>query len=373
MNTARTRPMAWGRAMTVALLLTLTLTLPLPLPLMLPMAQAGTVAPPQAAAGAAVGDALQRPALPVKAPQRVALLAAAQAGDRLVAVGERGVIALSDDGGAQWRQAPCPVSVTLTMVRFADAQVGYATGHGGTVLATRDGGARWRVVLNGRRAAQIARDAATTPEARQAAERLVADGPDKPFLDLLLFSAQRLLAVGAYGLAFHSADAGATWQPWMDRLPNPRALHWYVARRAGDQVLLAGEQGLLARSDNGGQRFSALASPYKGSWFAGELRADGSSVLAGLRGNVWRGTEGGTRWEALASPVPATVTAMAPTANGDLVLATQAGVLLRLRGDTLRPLPSAPIALPAALLPLADGALLAVGAAGVTTLRDRRP
>lgn len=312
-----------------------------------------------------VGDALQRPALAVKAPQRAVLLAAAQAGARLVAVGERGIVALSDDRGASWRQAPCPVSVTLTMVRFADERHGVAVGHGGTVLTTDDAGASWRLRLDGRRLAEIAKASATTPEAQRDAERLLADGPDKPFLDVLQWDARRLLAVGAYGLAFQSDDGGERWTPWMDRLPNPKALHWYVARRAGDTLLLAGEQGLLARSNDGGQTFQTMNSPYKGSWFAGEIRPGGQTVLAGLRGNVWRSTDGGAQWTPLASPVPATITAMVPAADGGLLLASQAGVVLRLQGDALVPLKAAPVPMPAALLPLPGGPLLTLGVAGV--------
>jgi photosystem II stability/assembly factor-like uncharacterized protein len=326
-----------------------------------------------AGAGAAlalppVGDALQRPALAVKAPQRAVLLAAAQAGARTVAVGERGIVALSDDRGATWRQAPCPVSVTLTMVRFADDRHGVAVGHGGTVLTTEDAGATWRLRLDGRRLAEIARAAATTPAAQQEAERLLADGPDKPFLDVLQWDARRLLAVGAYGLAFYSDDGGERWTPWMDRLPNPKALHWYVARRAGDTVLLAGEQGLLARSVDGGRSFQPMNSPYPGSWFAGELRADGQTVLAGLRGNVWRSTDGGAPWTPLASPVPATITATAVDAKGGLLLASQAGVVLRLQGDALVPLKAPPVPMPSALLPLQGGPLLTLGVAGVVPL-----
>ena len=312
-----------------------------------------------------VVDALQRPALVVKAPQRAVLLAAAQAGARLVAVGERGIVALSDDRGATWRQAPSPVSVTLTMVRFADDQHGVAVGHGGTVLITEDAGASWRLRLDGRRLAELAKAAATTPEAQRDAERLLADGPDKPFLDVLQWDAKRLLAVGAYGLAFYSDDGGERWTPWMDRLPNPKALHWYVARRAGDTLLLAGEQGLLARSTDGGQTFQTMNSPYKGSWFAGEIRPDGQTVLAGLRGNVWRSTDGGAQWTQLASPVPATITAMAVDAEGGLLLASQAGVVLRLQGDALVPLKAPPAPMPSALLPLQGGPLLTLGVAGV--------
>ncbi|WP_430515935.1 WD40/YVTN/BNR-like repeat-containing protein, partial [Pseudomonas fluorescens] len=50
------------------------------------------------------------------------LLAVTRAGERLVAVGERGIVLLSDDSGVSWRQAKVPVSVSLTAVQFVDAQ-----------------------------------------------------------------------------------------------------------------------------------------------------------------------------------------------------------------------------------------------------------
>lgn len=324
---------------------------------------AAACAAPLPAAAAPVGDALQRPALMVKAPQRAMLVSAALAGERIVAVGERGIVALSDDRGRTWRQAPCPVSVTLTMVRFADARHGVAVGHGGTVLATSDAGASWTLRLDGRRLARLAREAATTPESIKEAERLVADGPDKPFLDVLMWDARRLLAVGAYGLAFHSADAGVSWTPWMARLPNPKALHWYVARQAGKRIVLAGEQGLMVRSDDGGDSFVPMTSPYRGSWFTGSVRDDGGLLLAGLRGNVWRSGDGGASWAQVASPVPASITAAADV-DGTTWLASQAGVVMAMRGDALVPVNPAPVPMPAALLALGGGAVLSFGVAG---------
>ncbi len=315
-----------------------------------------------------VGDALKRPALAVRHPERAVLLSAARAGERLVAVGERGVIALSDDGGVRWRQAPSPVSVTLTTVRFADTKNGVAVGHGGAVLTTTDGGDSWQLRLDGRRAAQIAKEAASTPQAQKESERLVADGPDKPFLDVIVWDAKRLLAVGAYGLAFHSADGGRTWTSWMGRVPNPKSLHWYVARRAGDSLLLAGEQGQIVRSDDGGESFKPAASPYKGSWFAGDLQADGRVLLAGLRGNVWRSTDNGANWSQVATPAPASITAAMSTNSAEILLANQAGQVLRLRGDTLASVNGAPLPMPAGLLAGRDGAVLTVGVAGVQPL-----
>jgi photosystem II stability/assembly factor-like uncharacterized protein len=319
-----------------------------------------------------VADALQRPALAVREPARAVLLAAAAAGERLVAVGERGLVALSDDQGATWRQAPCPVSVTLTAVQFADARHGVAVGHGGVVLATADGGDTWALRLDGRRAAELAAGAADTPELQREAERLKADGPDKPFLDVLMWHARRWLVAGAYGLAFETRDGGASWQPWMGRLPNPRSLHWYVLRRHGDSVLMAGEQGLLVRSVDGGARFEALASPYKGSWFGGAMLAEGDWLLAGLRGNVWR--HGSSGWAQLPSPSPSSVTALAALPGGRALLGTQGGLVLALADGALQPLnPGAPLPMPAALLPLRDGRVLSLGMGGVVPLAAAQP
>lgn len=332
--------------------------------LVLALAPALAITAPAVAGAAPVGDALQRPALAVRQPERAVLLSMARAGDRLVAVGERGIVALSDDGGTRWRQAPCPVSVTLTMVRFADARNGVAVGHGGAVLTTADAGDSWQLRLDGRRVGQIARETASTPEARKEAERLVADGPDKPFLDVIVWDARRMLAVGAYGLVLHTADGGASWTPWMSRVPNPKALHWYVARRQGDTLLLAGEQGQIVRSDDGGSTFRPLASPYKGSWFAGDIQPDGRLLLAGLRGNVWRSTDAGASWQAIANPIPASITAIAASGS-DWLFASQAGAVLRLQGEALVPVEAAPLAMPSALLAVREGRVIAAGMAGI--------
>lgn len=319
-------------------------------------------------AGAApTGEALARDALAVRDTRHAVLLAAAPAGERIVAVGERGLVLLSDDGGRHWRQAAAPTSVTLTAVRFVDARRGWAIGHGGVVLATVDGGERWARLLDGRRAAQLVLDAARAAgEARavQEAERLVADGPDKPLLDLLVLDARRLLVVGAYGLALASEDGGRTWTSWMQRLPNPKGLHLYAARRAGDHLLLAGEQGLVLWSTDAGRSFRRLETPYKGSFFTAELPAPGDIVLAGLRGNALRSADGGASWTALASPMPVSITASALTGDGRLLAANQAGFVMALQGDRWLPVHAAAMPPLNGLLPRPDGTALALSLQG---------
>lgn len=322
-----------------------------------------------AAAGAAapVGPALDRPALAARQPGQAVLLGAALAGGRIVALGERGIVVLSDDGGRTWRQAKVPVSTTLTALRFADAKTGYAVGHGGVVLGTVDGGETWSRRLDGRRIAELALQAAQSSgdaAALKEAQRLVADGPDKPLLDLWVFDAQRVLVVGAYGLAFETADAGRTWTPWMARLDNPKGLHLYSVRALGESLLLTGEQGLVLQSADAGRHWQRLALPYKGSFFTAEMRSANDWLVAGLRGNAWRTTDAGASWQPLAVPMPASITGSAVGPGPALWFVNQAGFVLTLRDDALVPLNRAPLPPLNGVLALADGRLLALSIHG---------
>lgn len=315
------------------------------------------------ALAAPVADALERPALMVRDAAHSALMAAAQCGNRLVAVGERGIVVTSDDAGAQWRQSRTPVSVTLTAVRCPTAQSVFAIGHGGTVLSSSDGGATWSRRLDGRRAARLALEdarASGDPTAQQEAQRLVEDGPDKPFLDLHFFDERRGVVVGAYGLAFATQDGGQTWRPWMRRLPNPKGGHLYSLRVRGDQLLIAGEQGLVLQSVDGGQEFHRLEVPYQGSFFTAELPSDQEIVLAGLRGNVWRSTDRGRSWSQLSTSTPASITASTLAGDGQILLATQAGALLKVSGASVVALPMPPMPPLNALQRLRSGGLLAL-------------
>lgn len=310
-----------------------------------------------------VGEALSRPSMPTRQPGNSVLLGAAKAGSRLVAVGERGLVLLSDDQGKSWRQAPTPVSVTLTAVRFSDANNGVAVGHGGTVLTTGDGGQNWIARLDGRKAAAIvlaAARAAQQPAAIENAERLVADGPDKPLFDVQMLSGTRLLVVGAYGLVLESRDGGLNWQSWINRFDNPKGLHYYALRQRGDTFLIAGEQGMVQLSSDGGLTFKRIETPYRGSFFTAELPDAQDLVLAGLRGNVWRSHDGGRSWAQLNNPVAASITGSALLPDGKLVLCNQAGMLLQPDGNQLQPLRTASMPAFNGLLAINDQKLVAL-------------
>lgn len=292
-----------------------------------------------------VPEALARPAERVAKPQAAVLLAATRAGERWVAAGERGVVVTADATARHWTQvAQVPVSTTLTAVRFVDAQRGWAVGHSGVVLATQDGGQHWQRQLDGRIVAQLALAQAISGSSMRAqaeAQRLVADGPDKPFLDLYFSSANEGCVVGAYNLCFQTVDGGAHWVPISERLDNPKALHLYAIAGQGERRYIAGEQGLLFRSDDAGRRFQRLTSPYKGSWFALALLDAQTLVVAGMRGHVYLSHNGGHEWTALDGAPPVSFVSAVAAHGGNVLLANQAGHLFLLKPgqSTLTPLP----------------------------------
>ena len=62
----------------------------------------------------------------------------------MVALGERGTILRTIDGGGTWAVVPPLVRSTLLGVRFVNNDDGFCVGRGGVILATEDGGVTWR-------------------------------------------------------------------------------------------------------------------------------------------------------------------------------------------------------------------------------------
>jgi len=345
----------------------------LPIALALVAALAAAQAP-----AAGFVDVLDTPALPSPLAPRSLLQGIAPAGNRLVAVGQRGHVLVSRDDGRSWTQSPVPVSSDLTAVYFVDADHGWAVGHDGVILHSDDGGARWSVQLTGRRANELflkamERRAAAEPASAAAradleeAKRFRDQGADKPFLDVWFADAAHGFAVGAYNMIFHTADGGCTWEPWFDRTENPKLLNLYAIRAAAGEVYVAGESGLVMRLDPAAQRFRAVALPYKGSLFG--VAGSGNAVIVfGLRGNAFRSADAGRTWSKVEAGLPASIVAAARTQRGALLLADAGGrvALSDDGGNTFARVAIQPALPLTALAEASDGRVIAVGPRGAT-------
>jgi len=264
-------------------------------------------------------------------PELMQLNDIARAGERLVAVGERGVIVYSQDNGSSWEQAQVPVSATLTAVTFVNDNLGWAVGHAGAILHSSDAGSTWEVQFDGNRANAAYRDYAqlkqeqlkaevealkeqARPEdverlddmayaledavfAMEDAEDALATGPVDPFLDVLFVSESLGFAVGAYGMLYRTDDGGDSWHLAIEGIDNAERFHYYgIAAADASTLFLSGEAGLLYVSGDGGASWQRVTDLYEGSLFGVVLSAD-EVVAFGLRGNSFVTSDLGASWQ----------------------------------------------------------------------------
>ena len=287
------------------------------------------------ASGVGFVDPTDIPAQSSALAARSLMLSVTNAGSWLVAVGQRGHIVVSTDGGASWKQSKVPVSSDLVSVFFVDDHQGWAVGHDGVILNTADGGLTWTLQLDGQRANErlvehmqnAVNQNPASAEKRQLlddAKRYKEQGADKPFLDVWFADENTGFVVGAYNLIFRTVDGGKNWEPWFDRTENPKAFNLHAIRPAAGGLYIAGEGGLVLRLDPEANRFKAQPVPYKGSFFG--VAGDKSFVLVfGLRGNAFRSDDGGRAWTKVDVGLPASIVGSATTAQGTLLLADLGG------------------------------------------------
>ena len=264
---------------------------------------------------------------------RKPLLAVTAAGPRIIAVGQRGHVVLSDDGGRSWKQASVPVASDLVAVSFPTASQGWAVGHGGVVIHSSDGGATWHKQLAGQAALKLSVEyyaarsvaAADAKSLIEQEKRMLEEGATQPFLDVYFESDRSGFVVGTFNRIYRTEDGGKTWTPWMDRTENPDGLHFYGIRGKGDRVYLIGEQGRVWRLDRGAQRFVAAPTPYKGTLFGLVVGEAGDLLAFGMRGSLFRSADEGRSWDKVATSSPAGITGGTVLPDGAIALVNQAG------------------------------------------------
>ena len=293
------------------------------------------------------------------------LLDVAVAGARVVAVGERGHILVSEDAGASWRQVEVPTSAMLTRVFFLDDSLGWAVGHDGNILHSQDGGLTWvlqrdgladQVQINEQRAGRAqSRVQALQAQLAVASEELAADLEDAladaewalenaretmdkpiyapPLMDVWFATPEQGWAAGAYGTLLRTANGGRDWADWSHQLDNPEELHLNgVAGDGRGALYLASEWGMVFFSDNAGGSWQTLETGYDGSFFGVVINpASGSAFVYGLLGTIYRSQDQGETWEPVDSRVSASL--FGADAAGDGVIFVGQGGTAAISGD----------------------------------------
>lgn len=216
------------------------------------------------------------------------LLLAVDIGQNTIIVGERGHILVNDNNTEQnisaFKQVVAPTRATLTDV-ISINEFAWAVGHDATILKSKDAGLTWSLIQS-------------------------FPGLDRPLLSVHFFDINEGVAVGAYGLFYRSQDGGDSWQQeqhpsvlsdedneYLESIKDDKAFYIeelsFISPHLNqlsyfDGVLyLAGEAGLVAKSEDRGESWLRLDVDYLGSFFDVTRYEDGKAIAAGLRGNIF--------------------------------------------------------------------------------------
>lgn len=213
---------------------------------------------------------------------------------KVVTVGDRGHILVSTDNGESWVQSDVPVQLLLTAVDFPTPTSGWAVGHEGLILHSSDGGKSWEIQhANPHRVL-------SNEEMDQLTDEQFSKLPQagSPLLDVWFSNEKEGFVVGAYGMFLSTVDGGKTWTDAAARIDNYDGWHLNTITSNGNGVVyIAGEKGVLFRSDDGGENWITLQSPYEGSFFGSLVGPGVDDVFVfGLQGNIFKSNDRGDSW-----------------------------------------------------------------------------
>lgn len=193
---------------------------------------------------------------------------------RLLAVGVRGKVVVSDNRGASWHVQEVPTRLTLQAVAAWDDRHATIVGNEGVVLWTEDGGARW--------------EEGTAPLS-EVANKLVgvtarADGLG--------------FAVGAMAAIYETRDFGRNWT----RINEEVDISFNdIAFIDDDRGWIVGEFGTMLTTSDGGASWSEADPVVESSLMGVAFNPEGRGAAVGLEGLVLL-TDDGIEWREIETP-----------------------------------------------------------------------
>ncbi len=236
---------------------------------------------------------------------KATVLGVVSAGDRLVAVGDHGVILLSDPGDEAFRQAQhVPTRMTLTAVFFIDDQRGWAVGHQGVVLTTGDGGENWSLLRSGI--------------------------TEEPLLTVWFENSQRGFVGGRFATLLETTDGGKTWAKRNIVREDDEVERnlFHIFSGADGRIYIAAEKGTVYVTENDGAQWEPVDTGYSGSFWAGVVLTDGTVIVVGMRGSIYRSTDQGATWERVAVDLKASLTDVIQLQNANVLAVGMDGAIV---------------------------------------------
>lgn len=248
------------------------------------------------------------------------------------AVGGRGVIVATADGGKTWQAQASNTKAMLTSVAFlADGRRGWAVGDDGTIVATADGGKIWQAqasntkawlssivfLVDGQQGWAVGLDGVIVATADGGKIWQTRASSTKERLDSVTFLAdgQRGWAVGTNGTIVSTADSGNTWQTQASN--TKKELQSVAFLADGQRGWVVGNGGVIVTTADGGNTWQEKALNTRAALRSLAFLADGQRGWAvGEHGAIVATVDGGKTWQIRASNPKAWFYSVAFLADG---------------------------------------------------------
>lgn len=203
---------------------------------------------------------------------KLALFDAVLLGDTRVLVGQMGLIRYSDDGGESWTSVESGTSERLMGVSMNESGLAVAVGSFGTILLSEDGGKSWRA-------------SAFNPAT------LVADNYEPHLYDVHVGADGTVTVVGEFGMVLRSPDGGASWQGVHSGDVALFGLHL----RDGGLGFAVGQSGTVLRTTDGGATWTPLDTGLDANLLGVHVDGEGTVTVPGMRRMIVS-DDGGESW-----------------------------------------------------------------------------
>lgn len=218
---------------------------------------------------------------------------------RLAAIGENGLLLLSDDGGNQWQKIDLPTAAELTDFISVSPSLTLIACADGSFLRSENIEAQWERV---------------TTHSSAYITRL--------FYDL---DQNTLIALSAEGEILLSDDGGKLWAPVAHA-------HEYltdiVQLSSNKKLLVSGANGTLLQSNNGGRTWSSLPSLTSTSIDGIMAITDTSIIAYGEGGLLLQSNDAGNSWTLIKEPITDFVHQLLQTSSDTWLAAGAKGLLI---------------------------------------------
>lgn len=215
-----------------------------------------------------------------KTPTQTALLAVATQDGRAIAVGLTGTVLVSERANA-WERVDSGSTARLISVDLNPAGLVVAGGEFGAVIVSRDGGRSWTP-------GGPDWSAFVTPENLGAGEPMI--------YAVSVSDDGQITLAGEFGLIVRSDDSGSTWRVLRSPVKGEPTINGMFIQPAGANSYAVGQEGELLISADGGETWGRCTTGTKLNFLGVGASANGQVVVSGMR-VMYRSVNGGMTWD----------------------------------------------------------------------------